>query len=329
MNLKSDSSDTLTSLANKLYKAAHNDSTMTINAASAATSVLVGLGTDLFNEAGLSSVLGGVSFATAYFDYGLTATTSAQIASSTSFEEVASFANPISLASSVAGAIGTVIIQGYIKEQGQLLQQEVNLQTTLTLQVFPGVMFLVRNLVIGNDTIANGDAALALPYLLGISYVFESLWYSTDYNLLSDEWNQGADRINTDAAFASQYAGNADSVYSLLAAVARSPLTPVIERVSTIPKDFTLYQNFPNPFNPTTTVRFDLKGNSVVKLDIFNMLGQKVKELDMGRMIVGNYSRNIDLSQYASGVYFYRIEATSLSNPNKMFTQVKKMLLIR
>ncbi|HMD14338.1 MAG TPA: T9SS type A sorting domain-containing protein, partial [Bacteroidota bacterium] len=92
---------------------------------------------------------------------------------------------------------------------------------------------------------------------------------------------------------------------------------------------FKLFQNYPNPFNPSTTIQFDLKENSLVKLDIFDILGQEVKQFDLGRMIVGSYSRNIDLSQFASGVYFYRIEATSLSNPSKTFTQVKKMVLMR
>lgn len=94
-----------------------------------------------------------------------------------------------------------------------------------------------------------------------------------------------------------------------------------------IPDAYALYQNFPNPFNPTTTISFDLKENSAVKLSIFNVLGARVQEFDLGRMSAGTYSQNVDMSHLASGVYFYRIEA--LGNDAERFTAMKKMMLIK
>lgn len=86
-------------------------------------------------------------------------------------------------------------------------------------------------------------------------------------------------------------------------------------------------QNYPNPFNPTMSISFHFKQNSTVKLDIFNVLGQKVKELGLGRMNAGSYSQIIDMSRYASGVYLYRIEA--IGSHGEQFISTKNMVLLK
>lgn len=96
---------------------------------------------------------------------------------------------------------------------------------------------------------------------------------------------------------------------------------------SSLPKTFLLFQNYPNPFNPTTTIAFDLKENSTVKLSIFNVLGQRVQEFDLGQMSAETYSQIVDMSRYASGVYFYRIDA--MSADGKRFVIMKKMALVK
>lgn len=96
-----------------------------------------------------------------------------------------------------------------------------------------------------------------------------------------------------------------------------------------LPKGYALEQNYPNPFNPTTTLRYQLPVNSRVTLKIYNVLGQVVQTLVDGVESGGYKSTEWNASGVASGMYFYRLEATSTSDPTKSFTQVKKMLLLK
>jgi hypothetical protein len=89
------------------------------------------------------------------------------------------------------------------------------------------------------------------------------------------------------------------------------------------PGQFALEQNYPNPFNPSTTINFTLGKASNVKLSVYNLLGQKVATLVDSRMNAGRQSVVFDASRYASGVYFYRLDAGS------NFNSVKKMLLLK
>lgn len=96
-----------------------------------------------------------------------------------------------------------------------------------------------------------------------------------------------------------------------------------------LPKEYALEQNYPNPFNPTTTLKYQLPVDSRVKLNIYNLLGQVVQTLLDGMESAGYKSVEWKANSLASGIYFYRLEATSVSNPAKGFTQVKKMLLLK
>ncbi len=89
-----------------------------------------------------------------------------------------------------------------------------------------------------------------------------------------------------------------------------------------LPDKYSLEQNFPNPFNPTTTIRFSLPKEVRVNLSLYNILGEKVKELKNEVMKPGNYVVNFNANALASGVYFYRIKAGD-------FVSTKKMILLR
>ena len=100
-----------------------------------------------------------------------------------------------------------------------------------------------------------------------------------------------------------------------------------IDDLSSIPLRYELFQNYPNPFNPVTTIRFSLMKAQPVKLEIFNILGQKVKTLVDWRMNAGSYevlwnSRNNAGHAVGSGVYLYRITAGE-------FVQTRKMILLK
>lgn len=95
------------------------------------------------------------------------------------------------------------------------------------------------------------------------------------------------------------------------------------------PDEFALGENFPNPFNPSTVIRYQLPVESLVRLEIFNILGSRVMTLIDGVQGAGYRQVEWNASDVASGVYFYRLAAVSISGPGKTFTSVKKMLLVR
>ena len=88
------------------------------------------------------------------------------------------------------------------------------------------------------------------------------------------------------------------------------------------PSELVLYQNYPNPFNPTTTIRFDLPQDANALLEVFDILGRRVRVLIDGEIPAGTHSIHFDASGLASGIYFYRIKANK-----EVLTQ--KMLLAK
>ena len=88
------------------------------------------------------------------------------------------------------------------------------------------------------------------------------------------------------------------------------------------PDKYALEQNFPNPFNPNTTIRFSILKEVQVNLSVYNILGEKVKELKNEVMKPGYYEVEFNASLLASGVYLYRIKTGD-------FVQTKKMILMK
>jgi hypothetical protein len=96
----------------------------------------------------------------------------------------------------------------------------------------------------------------------------------------------------------------------------------IIGTSGSAPKEFSLSQNFPNPFNPSTEIKFDIAKLSNVKLNIYNILGEKVASLVDQSLPAGSYSINWNASNMPSGVYFYKIYAGD-------FSATKKLILIK
>jgi hypothetical protein len=89
-----------------------------------------------------------------------------------------------------------------------------------------------------------------------------------------------------------------------------------------VPEKASLHQNYPNPFNPTTIINYELRITNYVDLSIYNLLGQKVTVLVSERQSAGRYQVEWDATQFAGGIYFYRLKAGS-------FSDIKKMVLIK
>ena len=95
-------------------------------------------------------------------------------------------------------------------------------------------------------------------------------------------------------------------------------LTDVDDPWVTLPGAFTLEQNYPNPFNPTTTIAFNLATGSRARLDIIDMLGRVVEQLDLGWLSAGPGQIEYDASGLASGVYLYRFSTDTGAQSRKM-----------
>jgi enterochelin esterase family protein len=98
--------------------------------------------------------------------------------------------------------------------------------------------------------------------------------------------------------------------------------------VSSIPQEFVQIHNYPNPFNPQTTIIYSIPRESKITISVFNLLGQKVTDLVDEVKTSGSYNVNWNASSYASGVFFYRITATP-TNGEHAFMKTNKMVLLR
>ena len=85
-----------------------------------------------------------------------------------------------------------------------------------------------------------------------------------------------------------------------------------------IPEEFMLHQAYPNPFNPSTTIRFDIKKQVKVELDIYDLNGRLVTTLNNKVLEPGYYQMSWDASQFASGTYFVKLSAGSFINTQKI-----------
>jgi hypothetical protein len=104
-------------------------------------------------------------------------------------------------------------------------------------------------------------------------------------------------------------------------------ISAVKETSSQVPSTFSLSNAYPNPFNPTTNIKFSIAKNENVKLMVFNVLGQKIKTLVNGEMKAGSYNatwngKDESGVNVASGIYFYKLESQS-------FNSTKKMILMK
>jgi hypothetical protein len=151
-----------------------------------------------------------------------------------------------------------------------------------------------------------------MPHIVACGYPFEfdSIYIVYGYNRDENIFTSSCDRTNL-------------LIYADKDLAALGP--PIISGVQgkdDMVQHFELHQNFPNPFNPITSINYELSKRSAVDLKIYNMLGQEVTTLVSEEKEAGKYSVRFNASGFASGVYFYRLQAES-------FVDRKKLILIR
>ncbi len=172
---------------------------------------------------------------------------------------------------------------------------------------------------------ANGDlVGVGNLYVPGVSYILK---VSTDGDLL---WQECCPVTPFSGEISSDFLMLEDGSY-LIAGYAYNEFdervirltrtTPDIVSTSPtgeLPSSIVLHANFPNPFNATTEIRFDLPRAVQTSLKVYDGLGREVAELAGGVMNAGAHTLTFDASALASGVYFYRLEAGEFGETRKM-----------
>jgi hypothetical protein len=108
------------------------------------------------------------------------------------------------------------------------------------------------------------------------------------------------------------------------------PIQSGVENYSTsVPSQFLLFDNYPNPFNPSTKISYTIPERGNVSIKIFNLLGSEIDELVKGEIEAGEHSIEFNSRNLPSGVYFYRMQVYPAKGGTGIFIDTKKMLLLK
>jgi streptogramin lyase len=147
--------------------------------------------------------------------------------------------------------------------------------------------------------------------------------FGPDGNLYICDWSQNhINRYSPDGTFIDVFAsqGNMQAPNSILFRPVQ--VTSVDNKTGSIPDNFYLEQNFPNPFNPGTTIKFGIDRGGEVKLKVFNMIGEEIRSLVDQNLDPGSYRVEFDAEDLNSGVYLYAL----ITNKKKI---IRKMTLLK
>lgn len=189
-----------------------------------------------------------------------------------------------------------------------------------------------------DDMVISDSSAFDLGYLATIGALdsaFLALWPGEDVFPAQPMDSQTRSVLN-------QYQANGGSYKEVV--IADAGHTPIVEKPDEVmihylellnsvtsvetspsenlPLDFSLKTNYPNPFNPGTAIEYEVARSSHVRLEVYNILGQKVKTLVNQTLSPGKYKVNFDGTGLPSGLYVYRLQADG-------FSENRKMLLLR
>lgn len=166
----------------------------------------------------------------------------------------------------------------------------------------------------------------------GTQIAYRDIWNTVmNENAANPKVKRGLDLYSLFSSNESRYLG-ADKVHPDLSEgmneVARQ-LAPIVQTVTSVkriegfvPDSFELYQNFPNPFNPSTSIRYSINKADFVSLTVYDMNGREVNKLVSENQGIGFYEVSFDAANLASGIYFYKLETGN-------FSEIKKMSLIK
>lgn len=135
-------------------------------------------------------------------------------------------------------------------------------------------------------------------------------------------WYSGANKFPLFQITTSSITTTGGTIHSKLVTLTKSQTVDITKISTEVPNGFTLKQNFPNPFNPSTKISFSIPKESFTSLIIYDNLGREVSRLVNERLNSGVYEVNFNAANLNSGTYFYKISAGN-------FSSVKKMTLVK
>jgi|GEM_PF-4611945 hypothetical protein len=120
------------------------------------------------------------------------------------------------------------------------------------------------------------------------------------------------------------------SLPNTLAQLVNASLTSVPPNTPSTDFSFALDQAYPNPFNPSTTIRFSLQYSSFTTLDVFNIMGERVTTLVSENLSAGSHQAVWNAEGYSSGVYFYHLSARTISGSQAgSLVETRKLILLK
>jgi len=180
------------------------------------------------------------------------------------------------------------------------------------------------------DTLGNATDSkifrdiLSYQNVMIASVAFNSILISYDDGSNWSDFNEG---LITDWTFAA-LAIKAPYIWALRSGFGNAYLRPlsnittIDDKNLTLPESFSLHQNFPNPFNPGTKIKYSIPQSSKIIIKVFDVLGNEVATLVNEEKSVGTYELNWNAANLPSGVYLYQLKADS-------YLQTKKMILLK
>lgn len=161
--------------------------------------------------------------------------------------------------------------------------------------------------------------------VLGIPTLTKSFHYIA-YNMPQDQFAYG---------FGLSFTYSDDTLYGTYQTLVYAKINGIqygtpqsVEKNSPEPQQYQLFQNFPNPFNPTTTISFSVPRESYISIRVIDILGRTVSDIAVGRKSAGLHY--VDWTAGVStGVYFYQLRAQPVSQPSNTIMQTRKMLLLK
>ncbi|MEC8689547.1 MAG: T9SS type A sorting domain-containing protein, partial [Candidatus Neomarinimicrobiota bacterium] len=202
----------------------------------------------------------------------------------------------------------------------RLASSNIGLVDKSNLTALDTIRTLAENEKISIDVSAYIDSTGEHSFALAAASDKDSVYFYSRDKLVLDGHFEGSIEAHN-SGFATLHSAWPSISYTSDATLA------VNEKSDILPKEFALHDNYPNPFNPTTTIRFDLPKATDVSILIFNVLGQKIKTIDMSQINPGYHSvvwnaTNDYGSQVSAGMYFYQLRTND-------FVKTKKMILLK
>jgi hypothetical protein len=155
---------------------------------------------------------------------------------------------------------------------------------------------------------------------IGVNYISSISTTTTTYQWVKQNYKFPLMEISITTT--TNYPSGTTSTYKYVSFVKNGTTIGIANNNATVVEGYKLHNNYPNPFNPSTQIRFSIPKNEFVSLRIYNSLGKEAAELISQNLSAGDYTYFFDASELSSGTYFY-----TLASGN--FTETKRMVLVK